>query len=106
MFPLLYIAPRGLITILLFFQILGAYSQFAQPQFDQGILLVIILVSSIVMTIALVQNGITVQGVTLVPEMVSSDAPEEHVGGGEPQIDAAGDAESDAAHGSPDPPLS
>ncbi len=74
MFPLLYIAPRGLITILLFFQIQGAYSQFAQPQFDQGILLVIILVSSIVMTIALVQNGITVRGVTLVPEMVSNDA--------------------------------
>jgi hypothetical protein len=70
MFPLLYIAPRGLITILLFFQIQGAYRQFAQPQFDQGILLVIILVSSIVMTIALVQNGITVRGVTLVPEMV------------------------------------
>lgn len=70
MFPLLYIAPRGLITILLFFQIQGAYRQFAQPQFDQGILLVIILVSSIIMTIALVQNGITVRGVTLVPEMV------------------------------------
>ena len=67
MFPLLYIAPRGLITILLFFQIQCAYRQFAQPQFDQGILLVIILVSSIVMTIALVQNGITVRGVTLVP---------------------------------------
>ena len=33
--------PRGLITIL-FFQIQGAYSQFAQPQFNQGILLVII----------------------------------------------------------------
>ena len=74
MFPLLYIAPRGLITILLFFQIQGAYSQFAQPQFDQGILLVIILVSSIVMTIALVQNGITVRGVTLVPEMITTDS--------------------------------
>jgi hypothetical protein len=66
----LYIAPRGLITILLFFQIQGAYSEFAQPQFDQGILLVIILVTSIIMTIALVQNGITLRGLTLVPDMV------------------------------------
>ena len=106
MFPLLYIAPRGLITILLFFQIQGAYSQFAQPQFDQGILLVIILVSSIVMTIALVQNGITVRGVTLVPEMVSGDAPEEALADAEPQIDAAGANESDAATESPEPPLS
>jgi len=69
-FPLLYIAPRGLITILLFFQIQGAYSEFAQPQFDQGILLVIILVTSIIMTIALVQNGITLRGLTIVPDMV------------------------------------
>lgn len=106
MFPLLYIAPRGLITILLFFQIQGAYSQFAQPQFDQGILLVIILVSSIVMTIALVQNGITVRGVTLVPEMVSSDAPDEAMADAEPQIDAASANESDAANESPEPPLS
>lgn len=72
-FPLLYIAPRGLITILLFFQIQGAYSQFAQPQFNQGILLVIILVTSIIMTIALVQNGITLRGVTLVPDMVQGE---------------------------------
>ena len=106
MFPLLYIAPRGLITILLFFQIQGAYSQFAQPQFDQGILLVIILVSSIVMTIALVQNGITVRGVTLVPEMVSGDASEEALADAEPQVDAAGANESDAATESPEPPLS
>ena len=77
-FPLLYIAPRGLITILLFFQIQGAYAQFAQPQFDQGILLVIILVTSIIMTIALVQNGITLRGVTLVPDMVQGESePEE-----------------------------
>ena len=69
-FPLLYIAPRGLITILLFFQIQSTYPQFLQPAFDQGILLVIILVTSIIMTIALVQNGIKVRGVTLVPEIV------------------------------------
>lgn len=73
LFPLLYIAPRGLITILLFFQIQGAYSEFSQPQFDQGILLVIILVTSIIMTIALVQNGITLRGMMLVPDMAHRD---------------------------------
>lgn len=72
-FPLLYIAPRGLITILLFFQIQSSYSEFSQPQFDQGILLVIILVTSIIMTIALVQNGITLRGLTLVPDMIHGD---------------------------------
>jgi hypothetical protein len=56
------------------------------------------------MTIALVQNGITVRGVTLVPEMVSSDAPEEAMADAEPQIDAA--SESDAAKESPETPLS
>ncbi len=76
LFPLLYIAPRGLITILLFFQIQGSYSEFSQPQFDQGILLVIILVTSIIMTIALVQNGITLRGMTLVPDMVQRDTKE------------------------------
>lgn len=69
-FPLLYIAPRGLITILLFFQIQSTYPEYIQPAFDQGILLVIILVTSIIMTIALVQNGITLRGVTLVPEII------------------------------------
>lgn len=58
MFPLLYIAPRGLITILLFFQIQSSYPEFLQPAFDQGILLVVILVTSIVMTVALVQHGL------------------------------------------------
>ena len=69
-FPLLYIAPRGLITILLFFQIQSTYPQFLQPAFDQGILLVIILITSIIMTIALVQNGITLRGVTVLPEII------------------------------------
>jgi Kef-type K+ transport system membrane component KefB len=57
MFPLLYIAPRGLITILLFFQIQSSYSEYLHPAFDQGILLVVILVTSVIMTIALVQHG-------------------------------------------------
>ena len=72
-FPLLYIAPRGLITILLFFQIQSTYPQFLQPAFDQGILLVIILISSIIMTIALVQNGITLRGITVLPEIIPKD---------------------------------
>ena len=78
-FPLLYIAPRGLITILLFFQIQSTYPQYLQADFNQGILLVIILVTSIVMTIALVQNGITLRGVTVLPEIVPEDSIEGQV---------------------------
>ena len=67
MFPLLYIAPRGLITILLFFQIQSSYPEFVQPAFDQGILLVVILVTSIVMTVALVQHGLGVKEIPREP---------------------------------------
>lgn len=67
MFPLLYIAPRGLITILLFFQIQSSYPEFVQPGFDQGILLVVILVTSIVMTVALVQHGLGVKEIPREP---------------------------------------
>ncbi len=56
-FPLLYIAPRGLITILLFFQIYSSYDQFATEAFDRGILLQVIFITSLVMTISLIQNG-------------------------------------------------
>ena len=52
--PKLDIAPRGLITILLFFFI-GAHPHFEIPQFDPGILLFVILISSTVMTIALIR---------------------------------------------------
>lgn len=55
--PLLYIAPRGLITILLFFQIASNYSKYHTDAFDEGILLVVIFVTSIIMTISLIQNG-------------------------------------------------
>lgn len=51
--PQLYIAPRGLITILLFF-VIGAHKDFVIETFDPGILLFVILISSIVMTIALI----------------------------------------------------
>lgn len=67
MFPLLYIAPRGLITILLFFQIQSSYPEYLQASFDQGILLVVILVTSIVMTVALVQHGLGVKEIPREP---------------------------------------
>jgi len=57
-FPLLYIAPRGLITILLFFAIPEEYTSVA---FDSGILLFVILTSSFIMTISLIQNGFSIK---------------------------------------------
>ncbi len=51
--PELYIAPRGLITILLFFVISG-HPEFTIEKFDTGILLFVILISSLIMTIALI----------------------------------------------------
>jgi len=57
-FPLLYIAPRGLITILLFFAIPEEYASVA---FDSGILLFVILTSSFIMTISLIQNGFDIK---------------------------------------------
>lgn len=51
--PQLYIAPRGLITILLFYAI---PEEFTIPEFDNGTLLYVILVSSLVMTWSLIAN--------------------------------------------------
>jgi hypothetical protein len=68
LFPLLYIAPRGLITILLFFQIQSSYPQFLSPAFDQGILLVVILVTSLVMTVALIQHGLGIREIPREPD--------------------------------------
>ncbi|MGB1031178.1 MAG: hypothetical protein ACPGWM_01125, partial [Flavobacteriales bacterium] len=62
-FPMLYIAPRGLITILLYFQIESGHPEYVHEGFDQGILLVVIMVTSIIMTISLIQNGFGVQEV-------------------------------------------
>ena len=62
-FPLLYIAPRGLITILLYFQIYSGHPEYVHDGFDQGILLLVIMVTSIVMTISLIQNGFGVKAV-------------------------------------------
>jgi len=52
--PQLFIAPRGLITILLFFAI---PEDLQEPIFNSGVLLFIILITSIAMTLALVLSG-------------------------------------------------
>lgn len=50
-FPELFIAPRGLITVLLFFQIPENYQL---EQFNDGIMFVVIIVTAVVMMIALI----------------------------------------------------
>jgi len=63
--PQLYIAPRGLITILLFF-VIESHHELILPNFDEGILLFVIIISSIIMTIALIKyNGKKVTDVIL-----------------------------------------
>lgn len=52
--PQLYIAPRGLITILLYFTVV-AHPEFAIKGFSTGILLYVILISSLIMTWALIR---------------------------------------------------
>ena len=64
--PLLYIAPRGLITVLLFFAIESQYATLVVPSFDQGVLLVVILTTSLVMTASLIAHG---SGIQQVPEL-------------------------------------
>ena len=61
--PLLYIAPRGLITVLLFFAIESQYSELVFSGFNQGVLLVVILTTSLVMTAALISHGSGIQPV-------------------------------------------
>ncbi|MFT5183734.1 MAG: Kef-type K+ transport system membrane component KefB [Flavobacteriales bacterium] len=75
-FPLLYIAPRGLITILLFFSITSNYPQFIDPSFNQGILLFVIIATSLIMTFSLIQNGLkpNTSMDSDVPDESSSDA--------------------------------
>ena len=60
---LLYIAPRGLITILLFFQISSNYTELVDTSFNGGILLVVILVTCIIMTVSLIQKGTGIEPV-------------------------------------------
>ena len=69
-YPQLWIAPRGLITVLLFFaipngmvdghgdmlEVYNPYFDYTIQQFDQGILLFTILITSVIMTISLILN--------------------------------------------------
>lgn len=52
--PQVWLAPRGLITVLLFFAI---PIQYQRDSFDSGILLYTIIISCIIMAVALVRNG-------------------------------------------------
>ena len=63
--PLLYIAPRGLITVLLFFAIESQHPELVWPAFNEGVLLVVILTTALAMTAALMQNA---GGIQPVPE--------------------------------------
>ncbi len=56
--PQLFIAPRGLITILLFFSI---PAEMQVESFDSGILLYVVLITSFAMTLALVLGGKKIQ---------------------------------------------
>jgi NhaP-type Na+/H+ or K+/H+ antiporter len=53
-FPQVFLSPRGLITILLFFAI---PDEFKDESFDSGILLYVIIISCVVMALALVISG-------------------------------------------------
>ena len=64
-FSLLYIAPRGLITILLFFQISSNYTELVDTSFNGGILLVVILVTCVIMTVSLMQKGTGIEPVEI-----------------------------------------
>jgi len=52
-YPDIWLAPRGLITILLFYSI---PEQLAVPQFNEGILLLVILASSIIMAVSMIKH--------------------------------------------------
>lgn len=52
MYPEAFISPRGLITVLLFFAIPEEY---LSPNFEEGILLFVILVTSVIMAVSLVK---------------------------------------------------
>ena len=98
--PELWIAPRGLITVLLFFaipngmidghgDILESYNSahdYTIPVFDQGILLYTILITSIIMTVAMILNSggkvkdLVIDSITLKKtENILSDKMEEAV---------------------------
>ena len=96
--PLLYIAPRGLITVLLFFAIESQYSHMVFEGFDQGVLLVVILTTSLVMTAALISQGGGIQPVPehdleSLPESPRAMTPQEPLAGDAPAVDAPANTE-------------
>ena len=96
--PLLYIAPRGLITVLLFFAIESQYSHMVFEGFDQGVLLVVILTTSLVMTAALISQGGGIQPVPehdleSLPEAPRAVAPQGPLAGDEHGVGAPANAE-------------
>ena len=72
-FPQVYLAPRGLITILLFFAIPDTYKV---ESFDSGILLYTIIISSLIMAAALVASGKKVIPVEDMSFIYSPEKPE------------------------------
>ena len=75
--PQLYIAPRGLITILLFYAIPTDYQD---PEFSESILLFAILATSIIMSISLVRDSKN-RNAAIVPENLDfSDEIDEEAG--------------------------
>jgi len=52
--PLIYIAPRGLITVLLYYSI---PSEYHQNSFPESVILYVVLITSLVMTFGLIRDG-------------------------------------------------
>jgi len=74
--PQLLTAPRGLITVLLFFAI---PEDVASAEFDQGVLLFVIIATSLLMTFALIRAGKRVEPVELDDKGLEEPSPEEKV---------------------------
>ena len=55
--PQVYIAPRGLVTVLLFFSIPESLKNQVFDQYEQGILLFVIIATSVIMALALISDG-------------------------------------------------
>ncbi|MBS18497.1 MAG: hypothetical protein CL835_02945, partial [Crocinitomicaceae bacterium] len=83
------------ITVLLFFAIESQYSELVFPGFDQGVLLVVILTTALVMTAALIQHG---DGIQPVAEL----DPEALVDGGELALATSGTPVTDAGIDGPE----
>ncbi len=74
-YPQVWLTPRGLISILLFFAI---PEEFQEPAFDSGILLYIIIISCVIMALALVVSGKNVVPVEDITFLYGKDDKEEN----------------------------